>query len=370
MRAWMFETLEARRLLAADLAVDFKSTTLGNEVVVGVLPTLAKASVTVANIGTALAKTDSNVTLKVFLASSGGTTYDLGSTVLKASAIKAVGKPTNVNLVIPTTLPAGTYTLKVSASGPADSNSANDVKILKTITATGANADVVVTGTTTLAGGSVASGTTGKATVIIRNNGNVAAKATGKIEILQTIGGTTTVIATMDKVAINLDKNKFYTSKPIAFTVTSASSTSVAATISARYTPSVALAGDLLPNNTSTVASVSIGAPPASPLDGTGLPEVITFKSKKYFNIGGSGYEQGEYTVSGDRKGTFYMTVGTGVSNGYTAFTPTAGAILPSLVLHPNSGQPKWSSRKITFGVPQAGAAGYVEVAGKTVYYK
>lgn len=367
--ATVIESLESRTLMAADLSVSIASTTLPDTIVLGVKSKATTASLLVANSGDAIAKTTpGTVSVDVGLRDGDGIVTTLGTANVKASTLS---KPTpakaKVKIALPAELAEGAYTLVANVHGgeviPED-NTANNSVDGKAVVAEQANADLLVSATTTLTG-SVAAGTSGVANVSVTNDGNVPSKATGVLQVTSTVSGVTTVLTTVEKVRLNLKPGATTNLKPVSFKAQNLTEADVQATIGTNLT-STAL-GDDASNNSADAATLTIAPPPPSPLAAIGVGEQMTFVKTDGANFHGTGFESGNWTDSNGRTGTYYLTTGL-ASDGACALTSN-GTPLAGLQFAFNHGKTKLGGTTLTFGVDPSAAKGSVEVAGSTVYF-
>lgn len=166
----IIEALEMRRMLAADLSVSM-TTTVPATLTAGAVVKSAKATVTVKNLGTAIAKkTAGSLPVSVVLHPSSGADINLGTKSIKVSAF-AAGKP--IVVTVPLKLKnapssSGSYSVVakiVPPVGLGDTNSSND-QASKAIT---------------VSGGSVGGGTTTGALSSIGYGSKLTFKKTGGI---------------------------------------------------------------------------------------------------------------------------------------------------------------------------------------------
>ena len=369
MRRSLIESLESRQLLAADLGVSITSTTLPDSLVVGAKSKPSQAVIAVNNAGDAIVKsTKGNVTVTVGLKDASDVITPLGTKTVKASALAKTGSAAaKVKLIAPDSLAEGNYTLVASVDGGevvVEDNTANNAADGKSVAVETANGDLLVTGVTSFST-TAAAGDEGTITVSVQNLGNVQAKGTGVLEVTSTINGTPTVIATVEKVKLNVKVGATVNLKPIKITVAGTAGVNADATIGATLTTTVL--NDDVGNNAAVAGLVTVTPPPPSPFDASNLGSEIAFKTTQSGGNSIAGFETGNWTDSNGRTGTYYITRGV-ASNGLC--TLQSGVPVATLVFSFNDGSMKLGGKSLLFGVDQSAATGSVQYAGGTVYFK
>lgn len=367
----VFETLESRQLLAADLGVAITSTTLPDSLVVGAKSKPSQAVIAVSNADDAIDKsTKGNVVVTVGLKDGLGNVTPLGTRSLKASALSKTGSAAaKVKLVAPDTLAEGSYTLVADVAGgdvvPED-NTANNSVDGKAVAVEIANGDLFVASSTSFSG-TAAVGDRGTVSVTVQNLGNVQAKGTGILEIVSTVNGTPTVLATVSRVKLNVKVGATVTLKAVAITAAGQAGVSVSATISANLTSTVL--NDDPGNNAGAAGTITVTPPPASPFDASNLGSTIGFRTTQSGGISSAGFETGNWTDSNGRTGSYYITRGI-ASNGLCSIRDSNDVPIATFVFTFNDGSMKLGGKRLEFGGPQAGSTGSVQYAGGTVYFR
>lgn len=334
----LIDALEPRRFLAADLNVALTSTTLPDSLIAGASSKPFILQATLTNVGDPLPKSpNSSIALTASLRDGQGALTTIGSATVDAKRIApAKFAKAPVKLTIPSSLAQGTYTLVLSAtvtggSLAEETNTENNSASGKSVSVTPANADIALSGSSTLTG-SVETGSAGTARVTITNNGNIPAKTKGTLELLSTVNSTTTTLATVSNVSINIQPGKSFSSKPVKFTVAGSGSSNISLGLSARFTPTTPLTNDNTSDNSASITTLTVTPPPPSPFTSVNgsvnLAGTITFKKTQRVGARGFFNETGTYTDSAGNTGTYTMSV-----------VPT-GTVRRGILLTNSSGSP------------------------------
>jgi hypothetical protein len=378
MQTAKFESLESRRHLHADLSVAIKATTIPDNVLAGIAskPLVTQVNVTNTNTdGHAVDKTTPAYPVSVGLRNAQGEVITLGTAQAKTPNLKAgATKVVPVKVTIPANLPAGTYTLVATVTPPEsleDTNTANNSASGKTVTAAAANTDIVVAATSS-ASGSVESGAAATVRATLTNNGNVASKATGTVEITATTGGTTTVLASVANVRLNLKPGKAFSSKPIAVKVPGSPGATTEVALGARLVSATGLIADNPDNNTATAATHTLQPPPPSPFTSANptvnLAGTITFKRTSRTGARGNFIELGTFTDSNGRTGKYdYRITTAGIVRHGILFSNLDGT--PFMTGQFNSAV-AIGGKTLTFSTTEAGSAGSLAALGTTFFYR
>lgn len=309
------ETLEPRQLLHADLSVAIRSTTLPDALLAGVAakPYIAQITVTNANTdGHATERNAPRLPVAVGLRNDVGEVFSLGSSQANIPNLKAgASRNIPVQLRIPTNLPQGNYTLVATIDPPPafeDPNPDNNTAAGKAVSAAPANTDItLVVGSSVT--GSVASGSNAQVRVTLTNAGNVASKASATLEITATIGDTTTVLATVPNLRLNLQPGKSFSSKPVTIRVPGNPAGTTPVTLGARIASATGLVNDNPANNAANGVTLQVQPPPPSPFtsvnNSVNLAGTITFRRTSRVGAAGNFIELGTFVDSNGRTGKY-----------------------------------------------------------------
>lgn len=351
------EVLERRRLLHADLSVAIRSTTVPDGVLAGVASKPFVTHVTVSNANTDGHAAPTNapaVPVTVGLRDSTGSVTPLGSAQARVPHLRAgASKNVPVKVQVPATLAPGTYTLVATIDPPAafgDGVVANNVAAGKTISAALASSDLSVSVGSNLTG-SVAAGSTALVRVHVTNSGNVAARSNATIEVTATTGGSTTLLATISNLRLNLQPGKTFSGRPVAVRLSGTPGQATAITLGARIASSSGLLNDNPANNVAAGETVTVQPPPPSPFTSVNpalnLAGRITFRRNARIGALGNLIETGTFEDANGRRGN------------YDFRTTSLGAVQVSLLLTTTEGFPLLSG---TFDRP-------LTVGGKTLVF-
>ncbi len=362
----LIESLESRRLLTADLTLVINSVAIPSTLPVGVVYSKASAIVTVTNVGDApIPAIGTSTSVTISLQNAAGDLFPIGTKSLPSTDYNSIQHLT-VDGVIPATVKAGTYTVVCSlatAGGVVDENPENDFASGKLVTFSGASqTNLVLTAKTNLAG-TVAADTSGKLTATISTNSAKSVTAKGTLRILSVVGDTSTVVATVKNIAINVAKGRPQVVKDVVYKLSNSTTATAACTVTATLTLSAVLAGDSNTDNTAKAATVRI-AP--SPLGAGSLGSALTFTKKSKSGAKGHTVEAGTFTDSDGISGKYeYRDVG-GTNKANTLVLTVGGqAFVTGLFSAPV----EVAGRTVLFSTSKSGSIGSVLALDTKLYY-
>ncbi|MFN4242107.1 MAG: CARDB domain-containing protein [Tepidisphaerales bacterium] len=310
----------------------------------------------------------------VGLRDSTGTVTPLGTSQANVSNLRAgASKNVPVKVQVPASLAPGSYELVVSIDPPAafeDGNTENNAAEGKSVSAALANTDLTVAVGSNLTG-TVAAGSTAQVRVSLTNSGNVPARATATVEVTATTGSTTTVLATLSNLRLNLQPGKTFSGKPVSVRLSGTPGQTAAVTLSARIASSSGLINDNPSNNTAPGVALSVQPPPPSPFTAVNpalhLAGTITFKRSSRVGALGNVIEQGTFEDSNGRKGNYdFRTTSLGVVNvGLVLTTPEGFPLLSGTFNRPLA----VGGKTLVFSTDPAGSVATFTWANNQVLY-
>lgn len=338
-------------------------------------PYVTQVTVTNANAdGHAAPRTAPPVPVTVGLRDSTGTVTPLGTSQANVSNLRAgASKNVPVKVQVPASLAPGSYELVVSIDPPAafeDGNTENNAAEGKSVSAALANTDLTVAVGSNLTG-TVAAGSTAQVRVSLTNSGNVPARATATVEVTATTGSTTTVLATLSNLRLNLQPGKTFSGKPVSVRLSGTPGQTAAVTLSARIASSSGLINDNPSNNTAPGVALSVQPPPPSPFTAVNpalhLAGTITFKRSSRVGALGNVIEQGTFEDSNGRKGNYdFRTTSLGVVNvGLVLTTPEGFPLLSGTFNRPLA----VGGKTLVFSTDPAGSVATFTWANNQVLY-
>jgi hypothetical protein len=370
----LIDALEPRRMLSSDFSVAFRSTSLPDTLVAGIAAKPAVLLAQVAATGDAYARTEPDLTLTAELVpAAGGDAVQVGLLRIKSGTLKATAKSASVKLVIPTSLQAGTYTLRVRGTGPADSNADNNAATAKTVTVASPSEDVEVVATTTAAA-TLASGGSVSIRAGVKNVGNIPAKGTATLEYTATRNGVTTVLGTPQALRLNVLVGKVFSAKPITVAIPGTAGGDTQVTIGARLVNIVDLTGDSAGNNAGVARTVAVAPPPVSVFTAANgsVPVASTITFTRTFREGGLGnfIERGTFIDSNGFRGVYdYRTVTAGIVRNGIVFSREDG-VTPIFTGDFDRALGSLGGRTLTFSTTQAGSFASIAALGTTFFIR
>lgn len=297
-----FESLQVRRLLAADVAVGFVRTSVPVEAVVGHRVRGGAVVVDLGNRGSEAVSASAwdRVNVQVLLRRV-GETGDAGGDGEDGRVVGVVGvsgrglgpgsqRRVAVNVKLPRDLVAGSYVFSARAvlpEGVVDEEGANNVVEAGGLVVSAARADLAISASTSL-GGTVAAGTAGTVRFRITNLGNVTARTTGAVEVQAVIGSGAQTIAVSQRVRLTLGPGKSFSSRAVSFLAPGLAGIEYDPQLSVRFVSlSGTLVGDDPANNSAGVSSgggvgggggLRVGQPLPSALGEFGLGSRLVFR--------------------------------------------------------------------------------------------